>query len=128
MSLKAICSGEAGCCINLIYFPFVIIWNALRIYVFSCFGVLFTRAYRLLCRPCLSCCWRFTDKSFEGSKAIGKDTSVEWVRATDLFDGRPKLYEGKVEPADLCQGSVGDCWLVAALASAATSQQSPTEP
>ena len=102
----------------MLCFPLVLIWNCLRIYVFSCFAVLFTRAYRLLCRPCLSCCWLFTDDSFEGSKAVGED-KVEWVRAVDLLDGRPKLYEGKIEPADLCQGSVGDCWLVAALACAA---------
>ena len=32
---------------------------------------------------------------------------------------KPHLYEGGIEPADLCQGAVGDCWLVAALACAA---------
>jgi hypothetical protein len=32
---------------------------------------------------------------------------------------RPQLFEGKIEPADLCQGAVGDCWLVAAFACAA---------
>jgi hypothetical protein len=32
---------------------------------------------------------------------------------------RPQLFEGVIEPADLCQGAVGDCWLVAAFACAA---------
>jgi len=47
---------------------------------------------------------------------------TDWVRCQDLhgFDGKlPQLFEGKIEPADLCQGAVGDCWLVAAFACAA---------
>lgn len=32
---------------------------------------------------------------------------------------RMHLYEGGIEPDDLCQGQIGDCWLIAALASAA---------
>ena len=31
---------------------------------------------------------------------------------------RPQLFEGAIEPNDLCQGAVGDCWLVAAFACA----------
>ena len=38
----------------------------------------------------------------------------------DQFKGkRPQLFEGIIEPSDLCQGAVGDCWLVAAFACAA---------
>ena len=43
------------------------------------------------------------------------------VRAHELnaFKGkRPQLFEGEIEPNDLCQGAVGDCWLVAAFACA----------
>ena len=38
----------------------------------------------------------------------------EWVRAKDLAE-RPALFS-TVEPADACQGALGDCWLIAALA------------
>jgi calpain-15 len=58
----------------------------------------------------------FKDKS---AKQYEKET--DWIRAEHLqaFKGkRPQLFEGEIEPDDLCQGAVGDCWLVAAFACA----------
>ena len=49
------------------------------------------------------------------------EAQTDWVRAPELkaFRGkRPQLFEGEIEPSDLCQGAVGDCWLVAAFACA----------
>ena len=85
----------------------------------------------------LCCCfgWPYEDDEFFGAKALGdhsandpnKETAkqmekdTDWVRAQDLesFRGkRPQLFEGEIEPNDLCQGAVGDCWLVAAFACA----------
>jgi hypothetical protein len=56
-------------------------------------------------------------------KQTGKQMqkTTDWVRAEELqqFKGkRPQLFEGDIEPSDLCQGAVGDCWLVAAFACA----------
>ena len=83
------------------------------------------------------CCfsWPYKDETFVGASALGdhskhdsrKQTAArmaaetDWVRAHELkaFKGkRPQLFEGKIEPSDLCQGAVGDCWLVAAFACA----------
>ena len=126
-----ICRGEAGCCINLLLSPFVLIWRALDIYVFSCFAILRARSYRLWCAPCIGWCgtWTFTDQTFEGDKALGGapgKRSIDWVRACELLPKeeadkgkKPFLYHEGVDPADLAQGAVGDCWLIAALASAA---------
>lgn len=117
-----ICDGEAGCLLNCLLFPFVLLWNGLRLYVFQCCAICGGRLYRLLCYPFCSCCWIFSDKSFCDDKAHGdEEARLDWVRALELPKAGEKmqLYSGKVEAADLVQGAVGDCWLVAALASAA---------
>ena len=42
--------------------------------------------------------------------------SATGVRAKDLAE--PPALFSTVEPADACQGALGDCWLIAALAGA----------
>ena len=134
-TLAEICSGNAGCWLNIACAPFVLLWNAFYFYVLSCFAVLGRRANRFFCKPFYyifsDCCapWVYTDHAFEGDKAIGKagdGASIDWVRAYEILESdgsakgdKPRLYAGGIEAADLCQGSVGDCWLVAALACAA---------
>ena len=129
--LGRICLGEAGFWLNLICFPFVLLWHGTDIYLVGCLKVLGTRLFRTIFRPCLSV---YHDAEWTGATALGgKDGAkgnVQWVRACEIGASKPagakktiadkyKLYEGKIEPADLCQGAIGDCWLVAALASAA---------
>lgn len=79
----------------------------------------------------------YEDSSFTGAKALGKlsgyqeselDSAFEWVRASQVVsESGPsstvkeavppmRLFQGKIEPADVCQGAVGDCWLIAAFA------------
>eukprot|EP00435_Cladocopium_sp_Y103_P000388 s4523_g1.t1 len=58
------------------------------------------------------------DESFPHSEeSIGKKKECDWVRAKDLAE--PPALFSSVEPADACQGALGDCWLIAALAGVA---------
>jgi len=113
-----------------------LIYRSIKIYVIPCAGVLCFRLGNCLWGYLCCCCgWPYKDKKFFGASALGdfskkdqsKETaqemeaSTDWVRAKDLevVKGmRPQLFEGDIEPGDLCQGAIGDCWLVAALACA----------
>jgi len=48
-----------------------------------------------------------------------KEGDVEWIRAANLNRNDPDNLFYLVEPTDLLQGSVGDCWLMSAIAGVA---------
>eukprot|EP00435_Cladocopium_sp_Y103_P052703 s239_g16.t1 len=65
----------------------------------------------------------FIDPDFPPSdESLGMKQEVpkEWVRAIYLrgHQEQPVLFED-MEPASVCQGGIGDCWLIAAIASVA---------
>jgi Calpain family cysteine protease len=128
--------GNAGFCWNLICCPIFgtlgLLWRSFVVYCVPCATVLCQRClvgclWKYFCR-CYS--WPYEDATFFGASAIGDfddksakqyEKETDWVRAEHLqaFKGkRPQLFEGEIEPDDLCQGAVGDCWLVAAFACA----------
>ena len=118
---QKICRGEAPWQYNAVCWPFVLVANAVWIYIMPCANVLLMRAYYLMCWPLIMCCYGiYTDPSFD-IKTMVCEHEFDWVRASDLAtnDKKMKIYEGKIEAKDLVQGAIGDCWLVAALASAA---------
>jgi hypothetical protein len=139
-TIRQLYDGNAGPLWNVLCCPFVstigLLYRSMAVFCVPCIGVLFFRCWRTLHRNVFFCCgWPYEDDSFFGAEALGdhsansdgKDTAqamernTDWVRAGDLdaFQGkRPQLFEGKIEPDDLCQGAVGDCWLVAAFACA----------
>lgn len=132
-TIKEIHTARAGTCWNILCCPLVStignLWRSIQIYLLPCVGILWFR-----CINCLwgsfCCCfrWPYEDTAFIGATALGDhpkqsgremEADTDWVRAKDLkgISGkRPQLFEGEIEPSDLCQGAVGDCWLVAAIA------------
>ena len=125
---QSIFRGNAGFFWNALCCPFVaplvLIFKSLHVYLGPCLRVLCQRCtVGCLWRYLLPCCFVYTDDDFYGTAAIGDGQPVTWMRAQDLdaFQAghkRPQLFQGEIEPNDLCQGAVGDCWLVAAFAAA----------
>ncbi|XP_041034615.1 calpain-2 catalytic subunit-like [Carcharodon carcharias] len=82
--------------------------------------------YEALRQQCLETGSLFCDESFPacpsslGFNELGpasyKTRDVEWKRPKDLC-GDPKFIIGEASRTDICQGALGDCWLLAAIAS-----------
>jgi len=64
----------------------------------------------------------FMDPEFPPSpESLGNDVPmpVGWYRAADLNRGAKEVLWGEIHPTDIRQGELGDCWLIAAIASLA---------
>lgn len=137
-TIKEIHNAKAGPFWNLLCCPLVMtigmIYRSFAIFCLPCINVLSFRCVHSVWKYCCCCLsWPYEDDTFIGASALGDFTvegkgtaaqmeaETDWVRAQDLksFKGkRPQLFEGEIEPSDLAQGAVGDCWLVAAFACA----------
>jgi hypothetical protein len=133
-SLRGVCSFDAHPVINLVCLAPVLIFRTVDIYVIPLIITLCSRLLRFLASYIINLLTfiKFTDSSFPPTlTSLGdidlKDTGVDdlrtgivWVRATDLDPSiHSVLFDKKINPRDLTQGSLGDCWLVAALANLA---------
>uniref|UniRef100_UPI00358FD4E1 calpain-2 catalytic subunit-like n=1 Tax=Myxine glutinosa TaxID=7769 RepID=UPI00358FD4E1 len=82
--------------------------------------------YQKLKEECLRNGSLFEDDRFPaapsslGFKELGPHSSktrgVQWVRPKDMLP-QPQFIVGGADRTDICQGSLGDCWLLAAIAS-----------
>eukprot|EP00928_Gymnodinium_smaydae_P029161 TRINITY_DN22037_c0_g1_i1.p1 TRINITY_DN22037_c0_g1~~TRINITY_DN22037_c0_g1_i1.p1 ORF type:complete len:741 (+),score=128.12 TRINITY_DN22037_c0_g1_i1:44-2224(+) len=124
--------------------PFVLTYQFIRIYIWNFFEVALARCF--LTPRTKGCCWvEYSDKEFPcNDRSIGKvqgDTAsgvnyeggVAWAKASDIaraatqkavpspagqksMESGARLFQGRIEPDDVLQGSLGDCWLMAACA------------
>uniref|UniRef100_A0A8C1HIT1 Calpain 1, (mu/I) large subunit b n=1 Tax=Cyprinus carpio carpio TaxID=630221 RepID=A0A8C1HIT1_CYPCA len=82
--------------------------------------------YEELKRECLESGKLFEDPCFPtvpqslGFKELAPNSSktrgVQWIRPTELSNN-PQFIVGGATRTDICQGALGDCWLLAAIAS-----------
>ncbi|XP_076020360.1 calpain-2 catalytic subunit-like [Genypterus blacodes] len=90
------------------------------------------QGYETLRQRCLENGSLFEDDSFPAeSKSLGynelgryssKTRGVVWKRPTELCSN-PKFIDNGATRTDICQGALGDCWLLAAIASLTLDQR-----
>eukprot|EP00931_Biecheleriopsis_adriatica_P091845 TRINITY_DN65717_c0_g1_i1.p1 TRINITY_DN65717_c0_g1~~TRINITY_DN65717_c0_g1_i1.p1 ORF type:complete len:491 (-),score=96.95 TRINITY_DN65717_c0_g1_i1:122-1594(-) len=121
--------GRACLLYRIIFCPIILPYHAIRIF---CGGLCWIYCgWWSTCSFLKGRCWDdFNDEEFppelssigrlQGDTASGilAHSGTAWMRVSEMLEdeGGAMLYEGQIEFADLQQGAIGDCWLIAAMA------------
>ena len=114
--------------LNVFLTPAFLVYHCISFYFVPCVSAIIGNCL-VNCLRCNETCFQwlmFSDKSFKpDDTSLGnlqhRPAVVNWIRLPDLVDKtnkklRPMLFDNTIEAADVCQGGLGDCWLLAAFA------------
>lgn len=115
--------------LNVFLLPCLLVGWSLSIYVIPCLqGIVTALCCKVLYYLTGSGFGAYTDTSFPANDANAGKAGVKWLRLQDVVSPdkdkkgdavkMSRLFDG-VSPKDICQGALGDCWLLAALATLA---------
>lgn len=107
--------------------PFILCYESVAIYFFPCvwayiYGCLWGFCC-MICCCCRSLCHHKDKKfpadyrsigSYEGQTGAAINDRVVWKTVDEVCGEYPALFYGKIEPKDIAQGQLGDCWLLSA--------------
>ena len=110
--------------LNVFITPFILVYYSFTIYFLPCISITISSCFN---RCFFSKCLLFTDKEFlPNDQALGDCThfniqNVQWIRLQDMVkkDDTYKnavIFDDTILAEDVCQGALGDCYLLAAFA------------